>query len=266
MKATLHSLLILTSLSINALAQNLLSNASFEAGNNGFTSSYTYSASDTYPERTYSVVRNPHDTHSGAASYGDHTTSTGFMLVANGSSNPSDAVWRQTVMVQPNRNYTFSGFASSWGHNPGSDEDPNPPVMLIFINGQQQTAGVQVPRKNGQWQNFTAVWSSGSATQATIEIRLGSTATSGNDISLDDLSFRLLATGSGLVQGTAYPAIEISWPSVAGKQYQPQWSPDMSAANWFDLGLPVAGTGGEVSVFDKTRTGPKRFYRILAIE
>jgi hypothetical protein len=178
-----------------ACAQNLLSNASFESGNTSFESTYTYSATDTIPAGVYSIVHNPYDTHSGAASFGDHTTGTGLMLVANGSSSLDDVVWRQTVSVQQDRNYAFSGFAASWGDAGG--QDPNPPFILVFINGQQQALGVQVPSTNGQWQNFTAVWNSGLTTQAIIEIRLGSSAGFGNDLSLDDLSFRLLEDTDG---------------------------------------------------------------------
>jgi hypothetical protein len=265
MKTKIYSILFIVSFGALAYAQNLLTNGTFESGNTGFESTYFYTATDTYPPRTYSIVHSPHDTHARGASFGDHTTGTGCMLVANGSSDPRDVVWRQTVDVQQNRDYAFSGFAASWGHYPGSNEDPSPPFMLIFINGQQQTKGVQVTRVNGQWQNFTAVWNSGDATQAIIEIRLGSTAADGNDIALDDLSFRLLALRATL-EVTTHPAIEVAWPSEVNRLYQPQWSPDLDLGHWFDLGPQVQGTGSEISVFDKTRMAPKRFYRILAIE
>jgi hypothetical protein len=82
-----------------ALGQNLLVNGSFEAGNTGFTGDYTF-ASTGSGSGHYDIVRNPRDSHGGAASFGDHTSGTGLMLVANGASDTNRAFWRQTVSQQ----------------------------------------------------------------------------------------------------------------------------------------------------------------------
>src|SRR5262249_9477766 len=95
------------------IGQNLLLNGDFEAGNTGFTSDYTYSPGDISPEGTYNIVRNPHDSHPGGASFGDHTSGTGLMLAANGASNTNLVVWRQSVAVVPNTTYEFSGWGAS---------------------------------------------------------------------------------------------------------------------------------------------------------
>src|SRR5262245_30941583 len=65
---------------------NLFSNGNFEAGGVGFTTSYQPSpGSGLLNEGFYAVTSDPRLVHSGAASYGDHTTGSGRMMVANGA-------------------------------------------------------------------------------------------------------------------------------------------------------------------------------------
>jgi len=61
---------------------------------------------------------------------------------------------------------------------------------------------------------------------------------------------------------TVFPAVEICWASGIGLSYQVQWSTVASGGSWSNLGGAVAGTGAEICVFDSTRRGTERFYRI----
>ena len=61
---------------------------------------------------------------------------------------------------------------------------------------------------------------------------------------------------------TVFPAAEICWASDIGRTYQVQWSTAASGGSWSNLGGAVAGTGAEICVFDSTRGGTTRFYRI----
>ena len=47
----------------------LLLNGNFDAGNVGFFSAYSFSPGNLFPESTYDVVANPHDSHDGAIAY-----------------------------------------------------------------------------------------------------------------------------------------------------------------------------------------------------
>src|SRR6476619_692433 len=77
---------------------NLLVNPSFSSGATGFSSSYVL-ASDLTPTRTYAVSDNPQTVHpTTGADFGDHTTGSGLMLIANGATTPVP-VWQQTVTV-----------------------------------------------------------------------------------------------------------------------------------------------------------------------
>ena len=64
------------------------------------------------------------------------------------------------------------------------------------------------------------------------------------------------------VVATIWHAAEITWFSVLDAQYQIQWALDANAATWNNLGAPVAGTGSAMSVFDATRNGARKFYRV----
>ena len=162
------------------LAQNLLINGDFEAGNTGFTSGYTYSPGAIEPQGTYDIVRNPRNSHPGAASFTDRTSGAGFMLAANGAADTNLVIWRQSVQVATHTNYQFSGWVASWGDD-GSGHDANPAKVRVSINGIPIDSAFQVTNVDGQWQRFSVQWNSGAATEAIIEIRLETAEFLGND-------------------------------------------------------------------------------------
>lgn len=63
---------------------NLITNSDFSLGNTEFSSGYTYDTSNVTWEGVYTVGANPQLYHRGATSFGDHTTGSGMMLIANG--------------------------------------------------------------------------------------------------------------------------------------------------------------------------------------
>jgi len=264
MKTTIALLVTVAALS-TAQSQNLLVNGDFDIGNVGFASTYIYSPNDTVPERTYAVISDPRVTHGGAASFGDHTSGAGLMLVANGSSDSSNVVWSQTVTVATDRTYAFSGWGATWGHLEGQDFDPAPPAMRIFINGTQTGDAVQLIAKNGQWRSFTALWDSQSSTLATIEIRLATTAFVGNDIALDDFSFASLSA-EHYAPVSIYRSVDVDWPSISNRFYQVQCASSLAPSTWFNLGPPVLATGTNGRISDRLLSWDKKFYRVLIFE
>ncbi|RYD34659.1 MAG: hypothetical protein EOP87_08805, partial [Verrucomicrobiaceae bacterium] len=180
----LLSLILLLAWSSGALrAQNLIANGDFELGNQGFTSSYTYSATNLTPAQTYGVLKLPKQAHSLFANPGDHTTGTGFMMVVNGASAPPQPVaWTQEVDVAPGTDYTFSIWACNlYGASPSQLE--------MRINGAVLPPAAEVPIPLGDWTNFSRTWNSGASTTARLEILFATTSYTGNDTALDDFSF-----------------------------------------------------------------------------
>ena len=84
-------MVVCLALTTTGLGANLIVNGDFEAGNTGFTSDYTYVAPPLSNSGTnslgapavYSVETDPYKGHAGWASYGDHTSGAGNMLIGN---------------------------------------------------------------------------------------------------------------------------------------------------------------------------------------
>jgi hypothetical protein len=166
---------------LSGTGTNLLTNASFTAGNTGFTSAYGYAgagASSLVPEGKYMVGSDANSYHGSFAGTGRTGAGDNFMIV-NGSADLS-IVYSQTVTVQPNRYYTFSAYASSV--NLGS------PAQLGFvINGKSTSSVTTLPATDNSFVRISDLWFSGSNTSAVIEIRDVNKAASGNDFGLDDI-------------------------------------------------------------------------------
>jgi hypothetical protein len=241
-----------------AVGQNLLINGDFEAGNSGFTSDYTFARTDT-ADGTYDVVRNPRDSHGGGASFTDHTSGAGFMLVANGAADTNRVLWRQSVQVTTNTTYEFSGWAASWG-NDGSGHDPNPARVHIIINGRTVGPAFQLSNQDGQWQGFSVRWSSRTSETALIEVRLETAEGFGNDPAFDDFQFTVFQPRATIRVAT----VELCWPSVAGAMYQVEYESELTGHFWTPFGAAVEGTGTTNCVVDVVTT-PPRYYRIREV-
>ncbi len=166
---------------------NLIVNGDFSLGNTIFSSSYIYGTGGTYGllsnEGQYAIATNPQSTHINFASFGDHTTGTGNMMVVNGAGTPNVNIWCQTITVIPNTYYDFS----AWG---ASCVASNPAILQFSINGILIGTPLALPVTTGVWTPFHATWFSGSNTSITICITDQATATSGNDFAIDDISFK----------------------------------------------------------------------------
>ncbi len=159
---------------------NQVVNGSFELGNLGFGSQYTY-YSDLYPEGYYYIGRNPKNYHSNFRGQ-DHTTGSGKFMIVNGAGTPGIKTWCQTIPVLPNTNYSFSTWVAS--------VHPSSPAKLQFsINGVQVGNIFTAPNTTYTWEEFYVDWNSGNNLTATICIENMSTLLSGNDFGIDDIAF-----------------------------------------------------------------------------
>lgn len=181
-------------------AQNLIVNGDFEAGNVGFSSDYTYD--DTPPMDGYgyyAIGTNPKTWNSFWSSFGDHTSGTGKMFIADGAVQPNKTVWQQTVTVVSGTPYIFSYWAAS-------SYPQRPANLRTYINGVQVGSDLQLPSTTGEWVQFSVVWNSGSATSATIRLVDLLTYGLGNDFVLDDISLQVVpepASVWGMMSGFA---------------------------------------------------------------
>jgi len=176
-------LLCLTSLTLPA--QELIRNGHFGTGNTGFTSQYFYcnTHSCLYPTGGYAIGSTP-NFYNPAFVGSDHTTGTGNFMILNGSETRL-RVWRETVQVTPNTQYKFSAWISSMV--------TAFPANLNFIINRVSVGKKAAPSVQNKWERFSATWSSGTATAATIAIVDVNTTAAGNDFGLDDISFKVYA-------------------------------------------------------------------------
>lgn len=167
-------------LSFTALEAATLTNGNFEAGNTGFTTDLTYKMTTGNGAGQYTVDTNPNAWFGAFASFGDHTSGSGNMMIVNGSTAAGATVWSQTITVAANTNYEFGGWIAAIF--PG-------PSVLSFAIDAESIGTISGPPGVANWDGFSFNWSSGLATSATLSLLQGSTAFSGNDYALDDLSF-----------------------------------------------------------------------------
>lgn len=193
-------------------SNDLVINGKFSSGNSGFTSNYIV---PTVPGSwgllsdpgTYAITTSPSLVHNNFASFGDHTSGNGNMMVCNGSTIANDIVWSQTITVAPNTNYNFSAWvASTWGPLNTGDE-----AQLQFsINGSLVGSIFNAPLTSGTWANFFVNWNSGSNSSAVITIvDQNITASGANDFALDDIFFQQICSHSDDITVTA-----LSTPTV----------------------------------------------------
>lgn len=171
------------------VGQNLVMNGDFEMGNTGFTSGYIYSSTNFNQGNYYVTNDSPQLLNGGFADCSDHTSSNGYMFVADaacgGGPNgiPSNTTfWCQTINVTPNTDYEFSAWLTNLVSGTSSS-------LLFSINGVNVGNPAATSNNTCEWNEFFVTWNSGGATTATICIAEGTGVCSGNDFAVDDISF-----------------------------------------------------------------------------
>lgn len=180
-----------TSYTVNSSATsnaNLIYNGNFSGGNNGFASDYTYASTNpSGAQKSYGVLTNPNIFYSTFAACADHTSGTGNLLVADGSTVANSILWRQKIPVRTNTNYTFSYWLESVTTS-------NPAQLETQINGAPITGTAATSTANAlattcTWSQVTYTWNSGANTEAEITIYDRVLQSGGNDFAIDDISF-----------------------------------------------------------------------------
>jgi subtilisin-like proprotein convertase family protein len=260
-----------------SIAQELVTNGDFAAGNTGFTSDYTYvstpyngaNTSGLWPEKTYTVDVDPQVYH--PVFWGtDHTTADGtgnFMMVNGYGSVP--VIWSETVTVLPNTNYYFSAYAVSLNN------------VTPFANLQFRVNGVAVgtstgalPSKSsdnnsGTWYRFYSnpTWSSGTATTAKIEIVDLEPALGGNDFGLDDISFGTLSTFLNLTSAAATKTQTVCYnASITNITYEVGGDGSQPAVTGLPAGLTTYWNGRDLRIQGtpaETFTGPQKIFNYV---
>lgn len=174
--------------------RNLIPNGNFEGGNTGFSSDYTFNG---FLYGSYFVNSNPSFVGPWC-NQPDHSASGTNMLIADGRNfNAQNArVWYVTVNVNPNTNYTFSGFLSNVSNSGGTVGYDMLATVIGNVSGSVGTTPSNHSFPCNVWNQFTIPWNSGSNTTATLELRFLTSVQLGNDVAIDDLFFGVDCTPS----------------------------------------------------------------------
>lgn len=185
----------LTGAAFDPAAPNLVVNPAFELGNTGFTSSLTYNPTPIFPG-TYVLTTSPSLVLANFPPCDDHTygDGTGNLMLINGTGNPNNQIWCQTIPVMANSWY----FLSAWMMT----SPISPPTLQFAVNNSPVGAPFNPPSSGCEWMQFTAVWYSGAVTSANLCIRnLNNSGNGlfGDDFALDDIFMSKACTVSDQV-------------------------------------------------------------------
>lgn len=170
-------------LNAEVTGSNLVVNGDFNNGNSGFSSGLTYSNSNTAVSQ-YFVGNNPQAWNTSFSNCKDHTTAGGNMLLVNNAPATDTEIWKQSVTVTPNTNYSFSTWIQSFGQL-------NPAKLQFAINGSAvgNLNFINSTFPECTWTQNYITWNSGNNVTVTLSILNKNTTPPGNTFALDDISF-----------------------------------------------------------------------------
>jgi hypothetical protein len=88
-----------------------------------------------------------------------------------------------------------------------------------------------------------------------------------SDAALQPSEFLLSCSNAAPVLSIQFgtQTLEVDWASQAGRQYQVQWTTNLVANSWVNLGLPIDGNGATISFPTPTATNMCGFYRVQVL-
>ncbi|HVZ94198.1 MAG TPA: hypothetical protein VG797_06785 [Phycisphaerales bacterium] len=176
-----------------------LINGDFEAGNTGFTSQYQYVTVSVPPnEGQYGVTHSSLEwSNFWNTVNNDHTTGSGQFLIVDTVADLT--MWSETVDVAPNTAYTFGAWLATWtlGFQPAQ--------VALEIDGQLITTWTG-PAPTA-WTQYSAAWTSGAASTATIRLYSPVHIQPGGDIAIDDITLTAVPAPGALALAVFAPLV-----------------------------------------------------------
>lgn len=195
-------------------SHNLIRNGDFEMGTAGretFFTEYVYKTSEAsnalYKEGVYKIAQNAHRYHPNFVKLPDHTSGQGYMMVVNGNTSERIVVWKQEIQhINIGQQYAFSAWAATVSE--GAQ-----PLLHFSINNtslsDESLSDEFKPPYGAGWQRFYYIWTADKA-EASISLVDMSTAQSGNDFAIDDISFMPVKLLSGHTKIKILPRLELN--------------------------------------------------------
>jgi hypothetical protein len=175
----------------STLGPELVTNPNFQLGYTGFTNGYTAVPGGSPMTSGNASVANQAQAYASNNQWSciDHTAfnAADFFLAVDGYAAP--VVWQQTnVNVTAGTTYSFRAWVRNLVRPISNFADP---TVSLWINNTQQVAGpITLPENNGQWSWICGTYTAQQTGPVTIAIRMAAGSSLGNDLAIDDISFR----------------------------------------------------------------------------
>lgn len=164
-------------------AANLVSNGDFSMGNQSFDTDYVEYFKFNNKEGEYGVEASSKLFNPNFASFGDHTTGTGQMLLINGATTAGKFVWYQDfISLQANVDYEISYWArTAFAQSPA--------VLQLYLNLNLYGEAFTLPETTDEWRQYNILYNPGPVGRnISLAFKDTNTDANGNDFALDDIS------------------------------------------------------------------------------
>ena len=254
-----------------SLSQNILPNGDFGSGaptvlpfDPMLAPGYTYDFSPPPNDGFYTVANNTSGFGSFATNnwidIGDNSPDPdGYMMIVNAADEPG-IFYEQSVVVCENTTYQFSADIINMAE-PGSDNIL--PNVDFLIDGAVQFGSGDIP-EDAEWRTYGFTFTTGvGASTVTLTLRNNAPGGNGNDLALDNISFRVCgpelqidATSTLCDNGTGDLRVVLNGGSFDTPAFQWQISTD-NGTTWTDI------AGATTNPFDPTDPVDGAQYRVV---
>jgi Pro-kumamolisin, activation domain/Viral BACON domain len=161
----------------------------------------------------------------------------------------------QSLPTSAGQNYLLS----LWLTNPYSGDTPNEFQVKWSSGGVTNILFDEVNMAQFGWTNMEFAVAAGGATSA---LSFGSR----NDpqaFGLDDISVMAIPTLTFKAAMEQNARITLTWSSLPGLLYQPEYRTNLTQGAWTALGGPITATAAQTSASDPIEPNGRRFYRVV---
>jgi hypothetical protein len=234
--------------------------------NGGFELGVTTNAAGWRVGGSQFPVRTPAAAHTG--SYGLDLAVTNTGSVPN-TSSLAQTLTNGSIVAGLNYNFLF------WANQISSGVSYVQNYRLSWLNGIGATLGTVgwngFSGGNGAWAEIVATNLTAPASTVTARIEIsgttGAVLNGHGEVLIDDVALTVnTPIQTNILATVAQLAVQLDWSSTAGKNYDVNWTGNLTGTSWSNLVSSVPGNGDTNTVYDLISTNQTRFYRVTELQ